>query len=136
MNSKGFKFLSCLSLLLATQIAVADHHEGKSMVTPVPSTSVDNTAMNERDSDMETVLPEDQSNESVHLERTRAIRASITEREDVSTNAHNIKIITLANGVVVLRGPVNSMKEKDIVESLAKKHAGGAVVKSFIEVKK
>lgn len=95
----------------------------------------DNTARNEVDKDLNTTLPEDQSNEKAFIERTAAIRREITSREDLSVTAQNIKIITLANGQVVLRGPVLNAKEKETVEKIAKQLSGSAPVKSFIEIK-
>ena len=49
--------------------------------------------------------------------------------------ATNVKIIT-ANGVVTLRGPVNTAAEKAKIGELAKKNAGKAKVDNQLEVKK
>ena len=45
-----------------------------------------------------------------------------------------MKIITLSNGTVVLRGPVESEKEKEVIEKTAVRVSGSAPVKSYLEV--
>lgn len=101
----------------------------------IAETAPDNSGRNVVDRDHNTVLPGDQSSQSEFMERTAKIRREILAREDLSVNAHNIKIITLDTGTVVLRGPVMSNREKMIVEQLARSVSGGAPVESFLEVK-
>ena len=48
--------------------------------------------------------------------------------------AKNVKIIT-ADGVVTLRGPVNTGAEKMTIAKLAEANAGGAKVMNQLEVK-
>jgi hyperosmotically inducible protein len=64
---------------------------------------------------------------------TQNIRKSIMADKNLSTYAHNIKIIT-QNGKVSLRGPVRSEQEKSNVESKAAAVAGEQNVSSQIEV--
>lgn len=92
-----------------------------------------NTGINVRDR-MNSVLPESQSSQKMYVDRTSAIRSELVKQLDLSTSAHNVKIITLDDGTTVLRGPVRSSKEKLAVESIAKKHSGNSEVKSFLEV--
>jgi osmotically-inducible protein OsmY len=53
--------------------------------------------------------------------------------ESLSTNAKNVKIIT-ANGVVTLRGPVNTPQEKATIEAKAQSIAGAKNVESQLEI--
>lgn len=100
------------------------------------SRAADNSGRNVVDRDSNTVLPENQSNEPDLVERTAAIRREITSVEGLSLSARNIKIVTLASGTVILRGPVSSEKEKQIVEGIADRVGGDAPVKSYIEIAK
>jgi sporulation protein YlmC with PRC-barrel domain len=98
---------------------------------------VDNTKQNIRDRDGSTLTPVDQGNSEPDREITRLIRKSIvTEPGDDkdSLNARNVKIITV-NGMVTLRGVVESQAEKDSIEARAKKVAGVTKVINQLEVK-
>jgi osmotically-inducible protein OsmY len=53
--------------------------------------------------------------------------------KSLSTDAKNIKVITI-NGVVTLRGPVNTVKEKSTIEAKAQSIAGINNVDSQLEV--
>ncbi len=54
--------------------------------------------------------------------------------KSLSTNAHNVKIIA-QNGMVTLKGPVNSDSEKQTVEAKAAQIAGSDKVTSEIQVR-
>ena len=96
----------------------------------------DNTGRNVRDRDTSgTKTPMDQANDSADVKLTQQIRRAITEDDSLSTNAHNVKIIT-ADGVVTLRGPVDSAEERDKVASVAKKTAGVKRVENQLEINK
>ncbi len=98
------------------------------------STDATNTKKNERDAQGQTLTPENQAKGSTaDVELTRMIRQELVKNEGLSTNAQNVKIITL-NGVVTLRGPVESANEKTKIEEIAKKTAGVKRVDSQIEV--
>jgi len=102
-----------------------------------PQTDVDNTKRNIRDRDDATLTPENQGGSESDREITRLIRKSIvseTGAEKESLNARNVKIITV-NGVVTLRGVVESQAEKDSVEARAKNVAGATKVINQLEVK-
>ena len=94
----------------------------------------DNSKVNKRDRQDQSVTPGDQSNDPKDMEVTRKIRKDVVAIKDISTNGKNVKIIT-AGGWVTLRGPVNSAEEKESIETVAKKVAGADKVKSEIEVK-
>jgi hyperosmotically inducible periplasmic protein len=55
------------------------------------------------------------------------------DNKELSTYAHNVKIIT-RNGIVTLKGPVRSQDEKKVVESQAAQIAGADKVKSALSV--
>jgi osmotically-inducible protein OsmY len=79
--------------------------------------------------------PMDQSNDPADVKLTADIRRAITEDDSLSTNAHNVKIITNA-GRVVLRGPVDSPEERDKVVAKAKQIAGAQRVDNQLEINK
>lgn len=101
-------------------------------ITPPPAP--DNTGRNERDRDGNTVTPEDQSENEADRKITADIRSAITGDETMSLNARNVKIVTL-NGVVTLRGPVETQAEKDAIEAKAEAIAGVSRVDNQLEVK-
>src|SRR5450631_4246829 len=71
--------------------------------------ALENTEINVRDKDNTTLTPEDQKETEGDIKITAAIRQAVVNNES-PVNAHNIKIIT-RNGVVTLRGPVESEAE-------------------------
>ena len=93
----------------------------------------DNTGKNVRDRQESSRTPGDQSNNKSDLAITQAIRKAVVADKALSTNAHNVKIIT-ANGVVTLRGPVNSAEEKETIAAKAKKVAGVKSVDNKLEI--
>lgn len=90
--------------------------------------AVDNSGQNETDKLGNTMTPMDQGNSEADIGVTRTIRKALTDDASLSTNAKNLKIITL-NGVVVLRGPVASQAEAATVL----RHARTATDASRIE---
>jgi osmotically-inducible protein OsmY len=64
---------------------------------------------------------------------TAEIRKQITDNDQLSTNAKNVKVIT-QDGVVTLRGPVKNAQEKTTVAGIARKAAGVKRVDDQIEV--
>jgi hyperosmotically inducible protein len=120
------------ALFLATTATIAGAGEPSASAAKAPA---DNTAKNERDADGATLTPDQQSNDPKDVELTRQIRRSITKDDSLSTNAHNVKIIT-RDRMVTLRGPVASEKEKAIVAKKAEKIAGAKKVDNQLEVAK
>lgn len=96
-------------------------------------TAPDNTGRNVRDRNDKTLTPGDQSSDTADVEMTRRIREAVVADDSLSTNAHNVKIITI-NGMVTLRGPVASVEEKAKVAEAAKKIAGPKHVENQLEV--
>jgi hyperosmotically inducible periplasmic protein len=93
----------------------------------------DNTGANTRDRSGSTLTAGDQSNSTQDLAITQEVRKAIVADEKLSTNAHNVKVIT-DGGVVTLRGPVNSSAEKAKVMAAAEQVAGVKRVDNQLEV--
>ena len=95
--------------------------------------SADNTGKNTRDKSGETLTPMDQSSDQQDLDKTQKIRKALVEDASLSTNAKNIKVITV-NGTVTLRGPVDSAEERNKIVAKAKPIAGGQL-KNELEIR-
>ncbi len=92
----------------------------------------DNTALNVRDRDKEAKTPIDQNEDKADIKTTADIRKAVVDSK-MSTDAHNVKIIT-QDGKVTLRGPVKSEDEKRQIEEIATRVAGNGNVVNEIEV--
>ena len=99
----------------------------------VAGSDADDTARNERDREGETLTPIDQGKSESDVEITRAIRRAVVAEKTFSTDARNVKIIT-RDGVVTLRGPVETPAEKTQIGSLAARPEGVKRVDNQIEV--
>jgi len=98
------------------------------------SPKADNTERNVRDRNDKTLTPMDQGGSAADRDVTAAIRKAIVDNDALSTNAQNVKIITVG-GVVTLRGPVETSAEKATVASTAEKTKGVKHVDNQLEVK-
>ncbi|MGA9584026.1 MAG: BON domain-containing protein [Terracidiphilus sp.] len=76
------------------------------------NTKPDNSAQNKN----QNQTAQDQSSAASDRELTAKVRKAIIADKELSTYAHNIKIIT-QNGTVTLKGPVKSDDEKQKIES-------------------
>jgi osmotically-inducible protein OsmY len=103
--------------------------------TTTTATKPDNTAINRRDQNTTNLTPVDQSNDAADIKITADIRRSLMDDKDLSTNAHNAKIITSKGGAVTLRGVVDTAGEKETVETKAKAITGVNSVDNQLEVK-
>lgn len=99
-----------------------------------PPVAADNSAQNKADRDTNAKTPLDQAENSADINITAEIRSEVMKIENLSTNGQNCKIIT-ENGVVTLRGPVNSAAEKERIGTLASNVAGVTRVDNQLEVK-
>jgi hyperosmotically inducible periplasmic protein len=88
--------------------------------------SADNTGKNVRDKSGATLTPMDQSNDQRDLDMTQKIRKALVADDSLSNNAKNIKVITV-NGIVTLRGPVDSAEERKKIVAKAKSIANGKI---------
>jgi hyperosmotically inducible protein len=105
-------------------------HDARTEAEP----GADNTGVNKRDRKESEPTADQQKNDKTDLDLTAQIRRSIVKDKDLSTNAHNVKIIA-QDGKVTLKGPVASSSEKKVVEQKASAVAGAANVTSEIEIK-
>ena len=112
-------------LVVASPPVTAEQHD---------DTKVDNTERNVRDRDDKTVLPTDQGGSAADRDVTAAIRKAIVDDDALSTNAQNVKIVTIA-GVVTLRGPVETSEEKAAIAATAEKTTGVKRVNNQLEIK-
>jgi hyperosmotically inducible protein len=74
--------------------------------TPKP----DNTKVNKRDTNPGAVTADQQKTNADDRNITAKIRKAVVADKELSTYAHNVKIVTL-NGMVTLKGPVKSSDE-------------------------
>jgi osmotically-inducible protein OsmY len=80
--------------------------------------AADNTERNERDRAVSALTPLDQGESEADRSITQRARQRVVEQYGLSVNGQNVKIIT-QDGVVTLRGPVDSQQEKQsIVQSV------------------
>jgi hyperosmotically inducible protein len=101
--------------------------------SPPSQTAPDNTGRNVRDRSGKTLTPGDQSESEADRTLTQRVRQAVVADDSLSTTAHNVKIITI-DGVVTLRGPVNSAKEKANIDAKAQQIAGATKVKNHLEI--
>jgi hyperosmotically inducible protein len=93
---------------------------------------VQNSGRNVRDRNDAAVTAGDQSNSERDIGLTQEIRQGITSNDDMSMQARNVKVIS-QDGVVTLRGPVETEQEKESIESLAR-NAGATRIDNQIEI--
>jgi hyperosmotically inducible periplasmic protein len=119
-------------LLSGLLMAVATFSLAQSSAGQSP-TSPDNTGMNraDRNGDQRTA---DQQKDRSDRDLTQQIRRSITADKSLSTDAHNVKVIT-RGGQVTLKGPVQSESEKRTIEAKAAEVAGEDKVTSELAIK-
>lgn len=75
-----------------------------------------------------------QSQSKPDLALVKAIRQEIMKDKTLSMTAHNCKVIT-RDGHVMLRGPVNSQNEKDVIAAIATRLAGEGKVTNELTIK-
>jgi len=104
-------------------------------VEPYFKQNADNSALNARDRDGQSLTPLDQGNSQADLEITAQIRSRIIASKGMSINGQNVKIIT-QKGKVTLRGPVDKAEERLIIEDIANGCALIGNVDNQLEVKR
>lgn len=109
---------------------------GFSMVVPsvVLAQAPDNSKTNQQDREKGSTTADQQAENQADRDLTKKIRKSIVDDKNLSTYAHNVKIIA-RGGTVVLKGPVRSEEEKTAIEAKAVEIAGAANVKNELTVK-
>jgi hyperosmotically inducible periplasmic protein len=126
-GNRSFLFIGLLLLGCGT-LAGAQDSPGQS--TPAS----DNTKMNQRDRNPNEPTADQQQNNRSDRDLTQQVRKAIEADKDLSTYAHNVKVIA-QNGQVTLKGPVRSEEEKRAVEAKAAEVAGQGKVTSELTVK-
>ena len=122
---KNTVFLLTLAVLFGVAGPIKAQDKGK---------EPDNTQVNERDRKTGAVTADQQKENEGDRELTANIRKALMDSKELSTYAHNVKIVS-RNGMVTLKGPVRSEDEKKAVEAKATEIAGAGKVKSMISVK-
>ena len=112
------------SLLLGVSLSAAPRLQDPQQPAP------DNTKQNKNQSNPSA---DQQKMNAADRELTRKIRKVIHDDSNLSTYAHNIKIIA-QNGKVTLRGPVRSEEEKTNIEAKALEVAGQGNVSNELQV--
>jgi hyperosmotically inducible periplasmic protein len=127
--------MKTIIILLFSTLLVVACSKNRSDNKQVSQTAVepDNSGRNVRDRDDQNKTTADQSENEADRTITQNIRRAVTADDSLSTNAKNVKIIT-NNGMVTLRGPVKSEKEKAEIEAKAKQVAGVKSVDNQLEV--
>jgi len=95
----------------------------------------DNTRVNRRDRDGDTMTPMDQGSSESDRAITAEIRKAVVGDGTLSFTAKNVKIIT-KDGNVVLRGPVKNEEERAAIRAKAARVAGASRVTDQLEVAK
>jgi hyperosmotically inducible protein len=98
------------------------------------SPDADNTRNNATDRNSNKPTADNAKNNTSDRDTMQKIRKAIMADKTLSTNAHNVKVIS-QHGQVTLRGVVNSDEEKSTVERLATDVAGSGTVTNSLTVK-
>ncbi|HNB21287.1 MAG TPA: BON domain-containing protein [Candidatus Melainabacteria bacterium] len=93
----------------------------------------DNSAQNAGAERRDAVTAEKQNNKKSNVQVLAQIRKSIVDDNGLSMNAKNAKIL-FKDGLVTLKGPVDSDSEKARVEELAKSCSSVSSVKNMLTV--
>lgn len=125
MMKHSVSVLTLATFLFVTPLAMNAQESGA---------AADNTKVNKRDQKSGAVTADQQKENNTDRETTANIRRALMDSKELSTYAHNVKIIT-QNGMVTLKGPVRSEEEKKTVEAKATEIAGVGKVNSMISVK-
>ncbi len=116
---------ACAALLLSFLPVTAQN--------PDKPHQTDNTAVNKRDRAKSSVTADQQSNQKTAVQLASQIRKSLMADKNLSSYAHNVKIID-SKGVVTLKGPVRSAEEKATVVAKAVEVAGAGKVRNELTV--
>ena len=114
------------SLMLGVSLTAAPTPRYQDPQQPAP----DNTKQNKNQTNPSA---DQQKMNAADRELTRKIRKAVHDDSNLSTYAHNIKIIS-QDGKVTLRGPVRSDEEKTNIEGKAVAAAGQGNVTNELQV--
>lgn len=126
-----------LTLVLSSATVIAadsvTHNASSSAMKGVATKNADNTDLNTRDKSGDTLTPQKQNNSESDIDVLAAVRSAIVDDSNLSTSAHNVKIMVV-KGVVTLRGPVKNTNEKVRVEELTRKVAGVVSIDNRLDI--
>jgi hyperosmotically inducible periplasmic protein len=117
----------CTSVFLVSSLGLIWAQQDTSQVP------ADNTKINQRDRSQNEPTADQQKANTNDPQLTQQIRRAIVKDKSLSSDAHNVKIIS-QNGSVTLKGPVKSAEEKQAIESKAAQIAGADKVNSELQV--
>ncbi len=129
MSKALVRFLSLLIVLFGTLTLVWAQDADTKQSQQAP----DNTKINQRDRSKSEPTADQQKDNRSDRELARQIRRAIVKDKSLSTYAHNIKVIA-QDGMVTLKGPVNTQEEKQAIEAKAAAIAGQSKITNEIEV--
>jgi osmotically-inducible protein OsmY len=129
MSKALVRFLSLLIVLFSTLNLVWAQDADTKQSQQAP----DNTKINQRDRSKSEPTADQQKDNRSDRELARQIRRAIVKDKSLSTYAHNIKVIA-QDGMVTLKGPVNTLEEKQAIEAKASAIAGQGKITNEIEV--
>lgn len=124
------KLLTIFCLLIGSLGLMSARQQAGGQTNP----NADNTRANKQDRNRNEPTADQAKDNSSDREIMRRIRKSVVSDKSLSTNAHNVKIIS-QGGKVTLKGPVASEDEKRSVEEKATEVAGAGNVTNHITVK-
>jgi osmotically-inducible protein OsmY len=102
--------------------------------TLAKNSAVKNTQRNLRDKDNMTITAEDQKESKADLNINPHISKGVHKDKTLSMDARNAKIIT-RNGVVTLRGPVETEAERLKLQQITQKTKGVLQIDNQLEIK-
>jgi hyperosmotically inducible periplasmic protein len=124
MTKSTFRKLATMGLTIGSLVFCAS-------LTPTSAREqADNTKMNK---DQSSPTADDQKMNPTDRALAQKIRKSIHDDKELSTYAHNIKIIA-QDGKVTLRGPVRSEDEKNNLQAKAVAVAGDGNVMNQLDI--
>jgi hyperosmotically inducible periplasmic protein len=124
-------------LMSTASLAVAedkdtDRQDARRNQADAAQYDVDNTGRNVRDREYRNITADNQQPEGDKL--VQQVRKAIVGDDSLSTNAKNVKVVSDGRRVV-LRGPVETAREKSLIEQFATTVAGSGNVDNQLEVK-
>jgi hyperosmotically inducible protein len=129
MTLRRFPLITAAALALLSPYDVLGVPTGQaqsSTAQPAPDNSKQNKS--------QAKTADNQQNAKADRVTTANIRKAIMADKDLSTYAHNVKVITV-NGEVTLKGPVKSQEEKEKIASYAASVVSADKVTNFLTVK-
>lgn len=130
------KLIGLTVALSSATVMAADsvtHNASSSAMKDEVTKNADNTDMNTRDKSGDTLTPQKQTNSGSDIDVLAAVRSAIVDDNNLSTAAHNVKVMVV-KGAVTLRGPVKNASEKARVEELTRKIAGVVSIDNRLDI--